>query len=117
MRTLALPLLAADYAADPAEDGKLPGLEGSFIDELIFVAIVLVAICLFFYMLIRWLLPRMSRAAGGRGLRVGGGRIIRVVDRCVLEPRRALYVVEVAGMLNEVRRLGADPAALLAAGF
>jgi flagellar protein FliO/FliZ len=84
-------------AADAPEETPVPGVEESFVDELIFVVIVLVAICLFFYVLIRWLLPRMSRLAGGRGLRIGGGKVIRVVDRCVLEPRRSLYVVEVAG--------------------
>ena len=84
-------------AAASPEDESAPAMEESFVDELIFVVIVLVATCLFFYILIRWLLPRMSKLAGGRGLRIGGSKVIRVVDRCVLEPRRALYVVEVAG--------------------
>jgi flagellar protein FliO/FliZ len=92
-RLLALSLLAAEAPGD----GTPPLEDLDYTGALLQVVVVLLAICLAFYVIIRWLLPRMARAAGGRGFRMGGGRLVRIVDRCPLEPKRTVFLVEVAG--------------------
>jgi flagellar protein FliO/FliZ len=98
---------------DPVED-PIRGLETGA-EALVQVAVVLVAICILLWVVVRWILPRMARAAGARGIRLGGGKLIRVVDRCPLEPKRTLFLVEVAGRFvllgsseGSITRLGGE---------
>ncbi len=64
--------------------GQLPGLGGSLAVSLVSLGVV----CLIAYVSLRFL----SRRGLGR---VSGA--IKVLARCSLEPRRALYLVETAG--------------------
>lgn len=79
---------------------ELPGLAGSLALSFICLAVV----CLLAYLGLRWL----SRRAGG-----GGGGAICVRARCVLEPRRSVYLLEVAGRFFLVG-VGEGPMAVLA---
>jgi flagellar protein FliO/FliZ len=64
--------------------GSLPGLGGSLAVSLVSLGVV----CLLAYVALKFLSRRgVGRASGP----------IKVMARCPLEPRRALYVVEVAG--------------------
>jgi flagellar biosynthetic protein FliO len=63
---------------------ELPSLGGSL--ALSFLSLGLV--CLLAYVALRWL--------SGRGVGQGAGPI-RIVGRCPVDPKRALYVVETAG--------------------
>jgi flagellar protein FliO/FliZ len=47
-------------------------------------------VCLLIYALFRWVLPRLGASGSLRGM-------VRVVDVLKLEPRKSLYIVEVAG--------------------
>jgi len=64
--------------------GQLPGLGGSLAISLVSLGIV----CVLAYVSLRFL--------GKRGIGRASGPI-RVLARCPLEPRRALYLVETAG--------------------
>ena len=64
--------------------GQLPGLGGSLAISLVSLGIV----CVLAYVSLRFL--------GKRGIGRASGPI-RVLGRCPLEPRRALYLVETAG--------------------
>ena len=88
----------AESGDDPLElDPTAPMEDLDYVGPLIGVLGWLVAICILFYIIIRFVLPRMARAAGGQGYRMGGGRIVRIVDRCPLEAKRTVFLVEVAG--------------------
>lgn len=50
----------------------------------------LLAVCGLIYFLSRWMIPKL--VSGGFG-----NRIVRIVDSTTVEPRRRLYVIEVAG--------------------
>jgi flagellar biosynthetic protein FliO len=64
--------------------GQLPGLGGSLAISLVSLGVV----CLIAYVSLRFLSRRgVGRASGP----------IKVLARCSLEPRRALYLVETAG--------------------
>jgi flagellar protein FliO/FliZ len=67
-----------------ASAADLPGLGSSFAWSLLSLAVV----CLLAYVALRWLSRRgVGRSEGP----------VRVVARCSLEPRRAVYLIEVAG--------------------
>jgi len=68
--------------------GQLPGLGGSLAVSLASLGIV----CLLAYVSLRFL----ARRGFGRGAGASADPI-RVLGRCPLEPRRSLYLVEVAG--------------------
>ena len=68
--------------------GQLPGLGGSLAVSLASLGIV----CLLAYVSLRFL----ARRGFGRGAGASADPI-RVLGRCSLEPRRSLYLVEVAG--------------------
>lgn len=70
---------------------------------LSFVSLGLV--CVLAYVVLKWL--------NRRGIGHGGGGPMRILGRCPLEPRRSLYVVEVAGRCFMVG-VGDGPMALLA---
>jgi flagellar protein FliO/FliZ len=92
------PLLALASLVLAAEDDPAGKIESfDYTGQILQVVVALVAICIVFLIVIRWLLPRMARAAGGQGFRMGGGRLVRIVDRCPLEPKRTVFLVEVAG--------------------
>ncbi len=65
-------------------------LSGGYGLYLVQTLLALGAVCLLAWIVLRWGLKRVY----GRGRE---GRLMRVVDRLPLEPRRALWVVEVAG--------------------
>ena len=67
-----------------ASGADLPGLAGSLALSLLSLGLV----CFAAYLSIRWL----ARRGGGRS----DGHI-RVLGRCLLEPRRSVYLLEVAG--------------------
>ena len=52
--------------------------------------IALIAVCGLIYLLSRWILPKLVFSGFGN-------RIVRIVASTAVEPRRRLYVVEVAG--------------------
>jgi flagellar biosynthetic protein FliO len=80
--------------------GQLPGLGGSLAVSLISLGVV----CVVAYVGLRFLSRRgVGRAAGP----------IRVLARCPLEPRRALYLVETAGRVFLVG-VGDGPMTMLA---
>jgi flagellar protein FliO/FliZ len=58
---------------------------------LLQMVLVLLAVCLLAYALLRFGMRRFQAAAASRT------RGMRVVARLVLEPRRSIYVVEIAG--------------------
>ena len=64
--------------------GQLPGLGGSLAVSLVSLGVV----CLIAYLSLRFL--------GRRGFGRASGPI-KVLARCPLEPRRALYLIEIAG--------------------
>jgi flagellar biosynthetic protein FliO len=80
--------------------GQLPGLGGSLAVSLVSLGIV----CLVAYVSLRFL--------GRRGLGRASGPI-KVLARCPLEPRRALYLVETAGRCFLVG-VGEGPMTMLA---
>ena len=73
----------------PVEPGALPGGYG---EMLVSSLLVLAVVCV-----VAWLVVRYGGRwiGGARGL--GAGGLMTVVARVPLEPRRSLYVVEVAG--------------------
>jgi flagellar protein FliO/FliZ len=78
----------------------LPGLGSSFALSLVSLAVV----CVVAYVVLRWLSRRgVGRSEGP----------VRVVARCSLEPRRAVYLLQVAGRCFLVG-VGDGPMALLA---
>lgn len=83
-----------------ASAADLPGLGGSFALSLLSLAVV----CLLAYLALRWL----SRRGIGR---VEGP--VRVLARCSLEPRRAVYLLQVAGRCFLVG-VGEGPMSLIA---
>ncbi|OYT72646.1 MAG: hypothetical protein CFK52_04310 [Chloracidobacterium sp. CP2_5A] len=82
-----LTLIGWEPGADP-----LPPTGGSFLWALFQTLVALGAVCALAYVTLRVMLPKL----GGIGLRRPGG-LARVVDALPLDPRRALYVVEVNG--------------------
>lgn len=66
---------------------ELPGLGASLAASVVSLGVV----CLLAWALLRWLAKR------GGSLAAGSGGPIRVVARCALEPRRSVYLIEVAG--------------------
>jgi flagellar protein FliO/FliZ len=82
----------------PAAD--LPGLGSSFALSLVSLAVV----CLLAYVALRW----FSRRGGGQSQGP-----VRVLGRCPLEPRRAVYLLQVAGRCFLVG-VGDGPMSLLA---
>ncbi len=92
------------FLASTAEGGDPPTFDPAApIEDLDLMEMLLatigwlVAICVLFFIIIRFVLPRMARAAGGQGFRMGGGRLVRIVDRCPLEAKRTVFLLEVAG--------------------
>lgn len=75
-------------ATPPAPRSALP--QTGFGWLLVQMVLVLLAVCALAYVLLRWGLRRFERSGA---LRAGG---MRVVERLGLEPRRSLFVVEVA---------------------
>lgn len=63
---------------------------GSFAWMLLQTLLALGLVCLLIYALFRWVLPRLGASGSQRGM-------VRVVDAMTLEPRKSLYIVEVAG--------------------
>ena len=99
MIRLLLPLLlaqsgepdGADGDGAPGSDPDVFGSPGeSFVEMIVVLAIVLVGA----FLVLRFVVPRLSRM--GMPVR-GAGRIIKVVDRCPLEPKRTVYLIDVAG--------------------
>src|SRR5437899_808303 len=76
-------------ADDPSMHGALAAAEvsTSFGSQLAQVTLALIAVCALAALVLRLLRGRVASASGP----------IRVVGRLALEPRRTLYVVEVAG--------------------
>jgi flagellar protein FliO/FliZ len=72
-----------------AQEAELPGGYGV---ALLQTLLALGAVCVLAWVVLRW------GARRGFGLGVGGGRV-RVLERVALDPRRALYLVEVGGKL------------------
>ncbi len=70
----------------------LPPTGGSFLWALLQTLVALGAVCAAAYVMLRVILPRL----GGIGLRRTAG-LVQVVDALPLDPRRALYVIEVSG--------------------
>jgi len=64
--------------------GELPSLGGSLVLSFLSLALV----CLLAYLTLRWLSRRGAWRTEG---------LVRVLARCVLEPRRAVYLLQVAG--------------------
>ena len=83
-----------------ASAADLPGLGSSFALSLVSLAIV----CLLAYLALRW----FSRRGVGRS-----EGPVRVLARCPLEPRRAVYLLRVAGRCFLVG-VGEGPMSLLA---
>jgi flagellar protein FliO/FliZ len=67
-----------------ATASDLPGFGGSLALSLLSLGLV----CLAAYLSLRWLSRRGADRSGGH---------IRVVERCFLEPRRSVYLLEVGG--------------------
>jgi flagellar biosynthetic protein FliO len=83
-----------------ASAGDLPGLGGSLALSFLSLAIV----CLSAYVILRWLSRRgVGRAEGP----------VRVLARCPLEPKRAVYLVEAGGRCFLVG-VGDGPMSMLA---
>jgi len=83
---------------DPLEpDPAAPIEDLDLVGSLLGIVGWLAAICILFYIIIRSVLPRMARAAGGQGFRMGGGKVVRIVDRCPLEAKKTVFLLEVAG--------------------
>jgi len=83
-----------------ASAADLPGLGASFALSLLSLAVV----CLLAYVALRWLARRGAGRSDGP---------VRVLARCSLEPRRAVYLVQVAGRCFLVG-VGDGPMSLLA---
>jgi flagellar biosynthetic protein FliO len=83
-----------------ASAGDLPGLGGSLALSLLSLAMV----CLSAYVVLRWL----SRRGVGRS-----DGPVRVLARCPLEPKRAVYLVQAGGRCFLVG-VGDGPMAMLA---
>lgn len=83
-----------------ASAGDLPGLGGSLALSLVSLGVV----CLLAYVSMRWL----SRRGVGRG-----EGPVRVLARCPLEPRRAVYLIEAGGRCFLVG-VGDGPMSMLA---
>ena len=83
-----------------ASAADLPGLGSSFALSLVSLA----AVCLLAYAALRW----FSRRGVG-----GSEGPVRVVARCSLEPRRAVYLLQVAGRCFLVG-VGDGPMSMLA---
>ncbi|MGA7742027.1 MAG: flagellar biosynthetic protein FliO [Polyangia bacterium] len=83
-----------------ASAADLPGLGSSFALSLVSLALV----CLLAYLSLRW----FSRRGAGRG-----EGPVRVLARCSLEPRRVVYLLQVAGRCFLVG-VGDGPMSLLA---
>ncbi len=66
--------------------GDLPGGYGV---SLLQTLLALAAVCVLAWVVLRW--------SAKRGLGLGGGRRIKVLERVPLDGRRALYLVEVGG--------------------
>ena len=66
--------------------GDLPGGYGV---SLLQTLLALAAVCILAWVVLRW--------SAKRGLGIGGGRRVKVLERVPLDHRRALYLVEVAG--------------------
>jgi len=77
--------------------GKAVKGRASFTWLVLQTLLILAAVCLLAYLLLRW---GMRRFQGGPA---GAGSALKVLDRLPLEPRRALYVVEVG---NRILLLG-----------
>ncbi len=90
-------LAAGNTSGNPTSEPPAPLEELDLMGTLLATIGWLVAICILFYIIIRFVLPRMARAAGGQGFRMGGGKIVRIIDRCPLEAKRTVFLVEVAG--------------------
>lgn len=84
-----------------ASAADLPGLGNSFALSLVSLAVV----CLLAYLVLRWF---SRRGVGGRS-----EGPVRVLARCSLEPRRAVYLLQVAGRCFLVG-VGDGPMSLLA---
>jgi flagellar biosynthetic protein FliO len=63
------------------------GLPGGYGVALLQTLLALVAVCILAWVVLRW--------GARRGLGLGAGRKIRVLERVMLDPRRALYLVKV----------------------
>jgi flagellar biosynthetic protein FliO len=83
-----------------ASAGDLPGLGGSLALSLVSLGVV----CLLAYLSMRWLSRRGVGHAKGP---------VRVVARCPLEPRRAVYLLEAGGRCFLVG-VGDGPMSMLA---
>jgi flagellar biosynthetic protein FliO len=83
-----------------ASAGDLPGLGGSLALSLVSLGVV----CLLAYVIMRWLSRRGVGHAEGP---------VRVVARCPLEPRRAVYLLEAGGRCFLVG-VGDGPISMLA---
>jgi len=93
--TLAM-LLGIDEPLDDVDDGSGSGIEGfgSPGDSLVQIALVLVVVIVLGVLFLRYVVPRLSRL----GVPVRGtGKVIKVVDKCSLEARRTVYLIDVAG--------------------
>lgn len=62
----------------------------TFLWMLVQTVLALLFVCGIAYVIFRVILPRLSTNFGGNSM-------IRIVDRTGLEPRKTLYVIEVAG--------------------
>jgi flagellar biosynthetic protein FliO len=84
--TRALMLIQSDGPTGtvPLESGS------SFAWMMLQTLLALGLVCLLIYALFRWVLPRLGASGSQRGM-------VRVVDAMKLEPRKSLYIVEVAG--------------------
>ena len=94
-----IPFLAMILAVDEPIDGVDGGGSGvELIDSpgesLVQMAVILVVVLVVAVLFLRYVVPRLSRL--GVPVR-GSGKVIKVVDKCPLEPRRTVYLIDVAG--------------------
>jgi flagellar biogenesis protein FliO len=84
----ALALLAQQQGGAGGGDAALPPATGGYAVQLLQSVVVLVGVCVAAWVLLRW--------AARRGIgRAPLGRNVRVLERVVLDGRRALYLVQV----------------------
>ena len=83
--------------------GDLPGGYGV---SLLQTLLALAAVCVLAWVVLRW--------SAKRGLGLGGGRRVKVLERVPLDGRRALYLVEVGGRVLLIGAGDASAPAVLA---